>query len=373
MPRLLHTADLHLGARHPGFGAAGTALRARRLGALTALVDLALAERVDAVLVAGDLFDGPAASPAALARVRAELARLVAARVPVVIAPGCHDPAGPGSIWEAADLAALAGADAAADLVAVLGPARPWAQLPAADVVVHHGLPGSGSTAPSAAWQVALVHADLDGPGAPGAPALAAAAIAASGLDYVALGHRHDAATGRAGGVTWGYPGAPEPVDLAVDRGGRALLVALTEKGGRRTVTAQERAVGRVAVQRLELDLRGTTQAKLAARLAKAAGPDVVLDVALVGDRPDALDVDPAALADAVRPDVLHVAVADRASRPRTPDPLPPAGTVAGAFVRDLEDRVASREAAGDEAGAAELREALAIGRHLLAGGELLP
>ena len=57
---------------------------------------------------------------------------------------------------------------------------------------------------------------------------------------------------------------------------------------------------------------------------------------------------------------------------------LPPPDTIAGAFIRDLEARIAELEAAPDAGGrgrgpaeAAELRDALRLGRLLLAGHEV--
>ena len=57
MLRLLHTADVHLGARHADLGDAAAAQRERQFAAFEASVDLALSEKVDLFLVAGDLFD----------------------------------------------------------------------------------------------------------------------------------------------------------------------------------------------------------------------------------------------------------------------------------------------------------------------------
>ena len=57
MLRLLHTADVHLGARHADMGEQATAQRERQFDAFRATVDLALAEKVDLLLIAGDLFD----------------------------------------------------------------------------------------------------------------------------------------------------------------------------------------------------------------------------------------------------------------------------------------------------------------------------
>ena len=57
MLRLLHTADVHLGARHADLGEQAAVQRERQFAAFRATVDVALAEKVDLVLVAGDLFD----------------------------------------------------------------------------------------------------------------------------------------------------------------------------------------------------------------------------------------------------------------------------------------------------------------------------
>src|SRR5712692_3641879 len=57
MLRLLHTADVHLGARHADLGDQAAAQRERQFAAFRVTVDLALAETVDLFLIAGALFD----------------------------------------------------------------------------------------------------------------------------------------------------------------------------------------------------------------------------------------------------------------------------------------------------------------------------
>jgi hypothetical protein len=54
MLRLLHTADVHLGARHADLGDRASTQRERQFAAFVATIDLALVEKVDLVLVAGD-------------------------------------------------------------------------------------------------------------------------------------------------------------------------------------------------------------------------------------------------------------------------------------------------------------------------------
>ena len=117
--------------------------------------------------------------------------------------------------------------------------------------------------------------------------------IAASRLDYLALGHWHSSQQGKAGAVTYAYAGAPEPVALDQDRAGKVLLIELDETDGRRTTTVTERVVGKTRFERVQIDAATVvSQAVLVTSLAKRADPDLVLDARLVGVRPDELDID---------------------------------------------------------------------------------
>src|SRR5438045_9691388 len=84
--RFLHTSDWHVGKTVRG--------RSRTDEFATVLdevVGIALQERVDAVLVAGDLYEHRAASPDADALIFDVFVRLYEARIPMVLIPGNHD------------------------------------------------------------------------------------------------------------------------------------------------------------------------------------------------------------------------------------------------------------------------------------------
>ena len=389
MLRLLHTADVHLGARHADLGDAAAAQRERQFAAFRASVDLALGEKVDLFLVAGDLFDSNTQPRRSVDRVAAELARLAQARIRTVIIPGTHDVYERSSVYRVYDLAALAGTRPAEDLVTVLTPDRPWIHLAAIDAVVHGPVfatkraPHSplrdlaAAVTPPATWAIGLLHAAIAIPGRTDRDEVVITTdeIAASGLDYLALGHWHSAQTAKAGGVTYAYAGAPEPVAVDQDRAGRVLLVTLDEHDGRRDVTVEERTVGRTTFERREIDA-GTveSQPSLVAGLRASASPDLVLDVRLIGIRPDALDVEPAEVEEELRGSFLRVRVRDLSSPALSDGPLPPAETISGAFFRSVEGRIADLEASGGEQAereAAELRDVLRLGRLLLAGQEV--
>lgn len=381
MLRLLHMADVHLGARHADLGEQAAAQRERQFAAFRAAIDLAIAEKMDLVLIAGDLFDSNTQPRRSVDRVAAELKRLVEARIRTVMIPGTHDVYDRASIYRAHDLAALAGA-LGTDLVTLLTPDQPKVRLEALDVTVHGGVFATKRAPRSpletmevagdpSTWQVGLIHGSIAIPNQTDHDEVVVTSeeIAASGLDYLALGHWHSASKGRAGQTTYAYPGAPEPVALDQDRAGNVLLVDLDIKDGVKSVTVEERKVGRTRFEKLELDAAAlASQPALIEQLASRADPDLVLDVRLIGVRPDLLDVHVDEVEAGLAAQFLKVRVRDRSMPALSDGPLPPEDTVLGAFVRDIEAGIAELEAADDAEGAGELRDVLRLGRLLLAG-----
>lgn len=389
MLRLLHTADVHLGARHADLGDQAAAQRERQFAAFKAAVDLALAEKVDLFLIAGDLFDSNTQPRRSVERVAAELKRLAEAKIRTVAIPGTHDVYDRSSLYRVHDLAALAGSGPDDDLVTVLTPDRPSVHLGTCDVVVHGPVfatkraphsplrdlkvtPGDGAT-----WHVGMVHGSLAIPDRTDRDEVVVTReeIEATGLDYLALGHWHSAQQGKAGATTYAYSGAPEPVAVTQDGAGKVLLVELDERAGTRTVAIEERQVGRTRFEKLDIDAASLTdQPALVAQLAAKADPDLVLDARLTGVRPDELDVSVEEVEDQLKGSFLKVRVRDQSVPALTEGILPSAETIPGAFIRNVEARIAELEADGSEAAvaeAAELRDVLRLGRLLLAGHEV--
>jgi DNA repair exonuclease SbcCD nuclease subunit len=389
MLRLLHTADVHLGARHADLGEAAAAQRERQFAAFKASVDLAIAEKVDLFLVAGDLFDSNVQPRRSVERVAAELGRLAKARIRAVLVPGTHDVYDRSSVYRAYDLPALAGTRPAEDMVTVLTPEHPWVHLTALDTVVHGPVfptkraPYSplrdlaAVRTPAATWKVGVLHAAIAIPGRTDNDevVITVEEIAASGLDYLALGHWHSPQAATSRGVTYAYSGAPEPVAVDQDRSGKVLLVTLEDRDGQRHVTVEERTVGRTTFEQQQIDAATVeSQPALIARLEQLANPDLVLDVRLIGVRPDELDLEPAEIETALKGSFLRIRVRDVSHPALTGGALPPAETIAGAFIRNVEGRIAEIEASPDDTAAQEaeeLRDVLRLGRLLLAGQEV--
>ena len=385
MLRLLHTADVHLGARHADLGDRASTQRERQFAAFVATIDLALAEKVDLVLIAGDLFDSNLQPRRSVERAASQLKRLVDSRIRIVISPGTHDVFDRASIYRAYDLAALSGA-VGSDLVTVLDPEHPEVHLKPLDLIVH-GRCFATKRAPTsplqgldvskddrAAWHVGLLHASIaiEGKTDRDEVVVTTDEIAASHLDYLALGHWHSTSKGKAGTTTYAYSGAPEPIALDQDRAGNVLIVGLDAADGKKRVTVEERRVGRTRFERLQIDAAKIgSQPGLTSSLAEKADPDLVLDAVLIGVRPDELDVHVEEVEAELADRFLKVRVRDRSVAPLPDGVIASPDTVLGAFIRDLESRIAEVEAADDADTSGELRDALRLGRLLLAGTEV--
>ncbi len=389
MLRLIHTADVHLGARHDDLGDQAAAQRERQFAAFVATVDLALAEKVDLVLIAGDLFDSNVQPRRSVERVAAQVQRLVSAKIRTVIIPGTHDCYERSSIYRAYDLKSLSGSVAGDDFVTVLTPDQPSIHLAACDVVVHgpvfatkkaphsplRDLHVLADDSPVATWRIGMVHGSIAIPGKTDRDevVITTEEIGSSRLDYLAMGHWHSSQQAKVGSVTYAYAGAPEPVALDQDRAGKVLLVELEEVGTGRAVTATERQVGRTRFEKQAIDATGVaSQPALIASLQKLADADLVLDVRLTGVRPDELDLDTDEIEVALAPSFLKVRVRDVSTPALTEGAIPSADTIAGALIRELEGNIAELEATDPTSSeAAELRDALRLGRLLLAGHEV--
>jgi DNA repair exonuclease SbcCD nuclease subunit len=372
--RLLHTSDVHLGATFRILGERGPEQRRQLRETFGHLVDLALAERVDAVLIAGDLFDSVAAARVHVPFAAGQLNRLAQAGIPVCAIAGNHDPLGEGSAGVWAELARRCPA------VTVFG------QQFGERVIAECDLTIAGRSAPrrlsadsllaglpvrrQTRYFVAVAHGSVERPDFEAQfTMIGPGEIAASAVDYLALGDWHSVQDVSAGGVAAWYSGAPEMIDLDEDRSGHALLVTIPSPG---QADVEPRRVGRRRGERLVIDLATAGDGEaIARRVRERADPDLALRVLFTGLG----GIDSRVLAERVREDLapcfFRLDVRDESHlRPDVIDPDQyPDHTVIGRFVREMREQIASRQ--DDDQALAE--EALAYGVALLQGTMELP
>ena len=224
--RVLHTADVHLGSDAYGRAEEQAAQYERERRVFTRIVDRALADQVDLLLIAGDLFDHNRVPDEAVEFVRTELDRL---RQPVVILPGNHDCLQTGAIYDRHDFPArhvhvIRQLDGETiefpELDAVVWGRAMEEHEPAFQPLAH--IPARDERR----WCLAMGHGfffeqrqrpDRSSP-------IFADEVRDTGWDYLALGHHHLQANVSQGEVAAYYAGAPGTVlcvDFSADEGVR--------------------------------------------------------------------------------------------------------------------------------------------------------
>lgn len=371
MIRLLHLADLHLGRPFQMLGEKGAAQRRALEAALVRTVDLAIAERVHLVLVAGDLFDSPKPSPASLELAARELRRLDDARIHVALVGGNHDAGRDGYVagWEhlreASPNALFFGSSVEthtlADLDLTLTGRSPD---PGAGASPLEGWPRTRTTT----FAVGLTHGPCYRAGVvEGSSVMHPQEIRALGLDYLALGDWHSALEVHGPPHPAWYAGSPELLAYDQEGAGHVLLVALAAPGQAR-VTPQR--IGRRRYLRLELDLATSDDEALRKAIEERADPDTVCDAVLSGLVPVSRVVTPRALEEEFGGRYFRLRVTNRTHVWLDDAQLAevPEDTVLGRFVRVMRTRI--NEAPEDRRSL--LLESLQVGVAVLQGREVL-
>ena len=248
--KLLHTADWHLGRRFPRFekGQEERLTRAR-LEAVRRILDLAAGSDVDAILCAGDLFDGPSPDELWWQGLLGEFQRRREWRRPVILLPGNHDPIGRGSVYDAAHsfrqglpdyvhVVDRSGWELALGDGAVLYASPCESRAGQTDLVASLPRRGPGDER----IRVGMVHGQtFDIEGHQTNFPVARGSATERGLDYLALGDTHgfrevepDAAAPTV------YPGAPEATTFGERDAGHAAVVYFPLDRRRRALVRRE-------------------------------------------------------------------------------------------------------------------------------------
>ena len=207
--KLLHMSDLHLDAP---FAALGVTRRAELRAALGRILALARERRVDAVTIAGDLYEQDYTLPDTAAFLAQQFARLAPIRV--FIAPGERDPYTNDSLYALTHWPENVTIFSQGQLTPVeLTPGITlWG---AACPPARGGATLDGFQCDRPGVNLLLLHAaDADQP-APGAERLftvSASAVGAAGFDFALLGHHHAARLWPEDTPCCLYPGSPEPL-----------------------------------------------------------------------------------------------------------------------------------------------------------------
>ncbi|MDX1820148.1 MAG: DNA repair exonuclease [Paracoccaceae bacterium] len=260
--RFVHTADLHLDSPLKSLALRDAAL-AEVIGnasraVFTRIIDLCLEEGVDALLIAGDLYDGAQTSMKTARFLTQALRRLDAAGIETFIIRGNHDAESritaqlvlPASVTVFGAQAGVERRNKGALDIAIHGIsfARPHAP---------ESLLGGFKAPVPGAVNIGMLHTSLDGAAGhdPYAPCRLAD-LQDSGFAYWALGHIH-ARAHHAGACHVVMPGIPQGRDIG-EAGEKSVTLVTVADDGALTVEARPIAVARFA--RLEVALDGAQE-----------------------------------------------------------------------------------------------------------------
>ncbi len=299
MPKLrfIHAADLHLDSPFSGLRAVapdevGNILRSATFDVYDRIVDMCIEERVDALLVAGDVYDGAERSLRAQLKFVEGLIRLDEAGIRSFICHGNHDPL---DGWEARldlpDGCVRFGSEVSGEPMFPEDPERAFVYgISYPQREVRQNLSPLFQGLSRGKFRIGLLHANVGGNTEHDSYAPCSVSdLEETSIDYWALGHVHTRSVlmGRNPAIV--YPGNPQGRH-ANELGERGVyLVEVDESGG---IEIEFRAVDVVRWERKEVDIGGLgdEQAVLnaiydaaASALEEARGRRVVLRVVLSG------------------------------------------------------------------------------------------
>lgn len=235
--KVLHTADVHLDSDSYGKAEQRQAHRTLLYRCFETIIDRAIAEAVDVVLIAGDLFDHNRVSEETVAFTQEQLERL---SCPAVIIPGNHDCLYTNAIYDRYDFAKRC------ENVHVIRELNGQAvAFPDLDLVVwgrameehkpgFHPLDHIPTRFDDHRWHVAMAHGyfyktpqeiERSSP-------ILAEEIRDTGWDYVAMGHQHVLTDLTQEDVVAYYPGAPLVNWTGATPNGHVLLLDFSPEKG---------------------------------------------------------------------------------------------------------------------------------------------
>ena len=372
--KFLHTGDIHIGAKFEYLGKKAVQKREQLRDTFRAIIDTAMSQRVDIVLIAGDLFD----SNAVLARdfdiVREQLARLGEKHIRTYLISGTHDVLETHAVLLRDDFLSqlpyvtlLAGKKATAYIpefsLAVVG----WSSTtkkstthPLTQMQPH----------PDARINIAMIHGSVQIPGksAENDIPITIEEIDQSGFSYIALGHWHNMQQIETAHVPTYYAGASEPLDFNQMRSGY-VLIGDVEKDALVHITPIK--VSTTEFCTLDIDVTGKNMSELKKEIASQLSSKVCCRITLRGIvRPGAM-IRTFELEEDLRQACFYLRISDQSSLALSDADLAqfPDITVIGRFIREMQTAIASES---DDHKRALLEKSLQYGIALLDGKEII-
>lgn len=367
MLKLLHIADVHLGAKFVELGPKGSNARTRIAETFSKIPALAKENSVNLVLIAGDLFDSPFPSKVSVETVNKMIAELTANDICVAISAGTHDYLSPGSVFVTGQI------DTSSENVFVFDKPEPMTHLfPKLAVAVSarsldsnraHKSPLEGlKPDPQAQINIAMAHGSVALAGLKIPPddwVMKGDELSKAPFDYIALGHWHSAKE-MVPKKAW-YSGSPEWI--STDQKGSGNVIIGTIDGDKKEFTAV--AVGSTSFDTTEIDLGAIKSAEaLKEKILEKADKNLIRLVVLKGVRSEELVIDPKVLGEELGVDFEVLKISDQSIVKVEIDPEEEK-TLVSEYISSMNESAANAKSEPEKQ---EIEEAAWLGARLLKG-----
>jgi len=371
MLKILHTADIHLGTKFSGLGNKGATQREQLRATFKNVIAAAIDERVNIVLIAGDLFDANQQPQRNIDLVIEQFNLLNQNNIPICLIPGTHDSLDSSSIYKKVDFEGKC-----SNLKIFTDENISYKEYTGLDLTVY-GKPNLSNRSyispmkglkpsTSSKFHIAMAHGSLYIPEkiSDDDHVFRLEEVKASGMDYLALGHWHRVYRCSEKPPAW-YSGPPEWIPDQRARGA-VLLVSLSDTG---EVDVKPKMLGLRDYDEVEIDMSEIQNlAKLKERISVGANQNLVKKATLRGLRNTELIVNPEELETELGEKFFHLSVMDKShpqSREVTEDEE---RLIRNRFIKLMKMQIEGLE--GEEKEIAE--KALQYGIALLDGKEVL-
>lgn len=371
--KILHAADIHLGAKFSWLGNKGASQREQVRATFKNVIANAINERVNIVLIAGDLFDSNQQPQRNIDLVVEQCDLLKQNNIPVCLIPGTHDPLDSSSIYRKVDFEVRC-----PNLKIFNNENVTCEEYPDINLTVY-GKPNLSNRSyisplkglkrlTSTKYHIAMAHGALYIPEkiAEDDHVFKIEEIKASGMDYIALGHWHRMYACSEKPPAW-YSGPPEWIPDQMERGG-ILLVTILDSG---EVKVEPKIIGLRNYDEIEIEMSGTQElAKLKREILEGANQNLVRRVTLKGLHSTELVVNPGELETDLGEEFFSLKVIDQ-SHPELKE-IPEASyerrLIMARFIKLMKAQIES----SDEEERSIAESALRYGIALLEGKEVL-
>jgi len=373
MLKILHTADIHLGAKFSGLGNKGASQREQLRTTFKSVITTAIDERVNIVLIAGDLFDANQQSPRNIDLVIEQFNLLGSNNIPVCLIPGTHDSFDSSSIYRKVDFEGRC-----SNLKIFTDENISCKEYPNLDLTVY-GKPNLSNRSyisplkglkrsTSSRFHIAMAHGSFYIPEkiAEDDHVFRLEEVKASGMDYLALGHWHRVYSCSGKPPAW-YCGPPEWIPDQRESGA-VLLVSLSGSG---EVNVEPKKLGLREYDEVEIDMREMQDlVKIKARISEGANQNLVRKATLKGLRDAELVINPEELETDLCEKFFHLKVSDEShvKVKEISESTYEGQLIKAKFIKLMNEKIASSQ--GEEKEIAE--NALQYGVALLDGKEVL-